>query len=101
MRSFSDRFFMASPRGTVKLSKVERSYSVKTRVGLVIAAIMLLQVILVVPASEAQDTSQTALRVNGAAMAANDVELWTKSFIELDPDVNVVGGGGITSYGEG
>ncbi len=78
---------MASPRGTGKLSKVERSYSVKTRVGLVIAAIMLLQVILVVPDSEAQDTSQTALRVNGAAMAANDVELWTKSYIELDPDV--------------
>jgi phosphate transport system substrate-binding protein len=72
---------------------------VKTPVGLTVAAIMLFQVILAVPNSESQDKIQAALRVNGAAMAANDVELWTKSFMDLNPDVKVVVTG--TSAGKG
>jgi phosphate transport system substrate-binding protein len=90
---------MASARRTGKLSKAERSWSVKTSVGLAFAVIMLFQVLLVVPDSEPQDKTQAAIKVNGAAMAANDVELWTKSFMDSNPDVKVVVSG--TSAGKG
>jgi phosphate transport system substrate-binding protein len=72
---------------------------VKTSVGLAFAVIMLFQALLVVPESKPQDNLQPALRVNGAAMAANDVELWTKSYMELNPDMKVVVTG--TSAGKG
>ncbi len=62
----------------------------KRSIGLAFVAIMLFQAILVVPGSESQETSQGALKVNGAAMASNDVEVWTKAFMESNPDMKVV-----------
>jgi phosphate transport system substrate-binding protein len=43
-----------------------------------------------VPASHAQDTPIKALRVNGAAMASDQVQIWAEEFMQANPDTRVV-----------
>jgi phosphate transport system substrate-binding protein len=43
-----------------------------------------------VPASYAQDANKRALRVNGAAMASDQVQIWAEGFMQLNPDIRVV-----------
>ena len=43
-----------------------------------------------VPASHAQDTTKKALRVNGAAMASDQVQIWAEEFMQANPDIRIV-----------
>ena len=43
-----------------------------------------------VPASFAQDTTKKALRVNGAAMASDQVLMWAEEFMQANPDIRIV-----------
>ena len=43
-----------------------------------------------VPASHAQDTTNKALRVNGAVMASDEVQMWAEEFMQANPDVRIV-----------
>ena len=40
--------------------------------------------------SDAQDTSKTALRISGAAMASDQVQLWAQEFTKANPGVSIV-----------
>ncbi len=51
------------------------------------------------PFLSAQDTSKKALRVNGAGMAAAQVQKWAQSFMQANPDTNILVVG--SSAGEG
>ena len=44
----------------------------------------------VMSTSFAQDTSRVAVRVNGAAISSDQVELWAKSFMEANPASRIV-----------
>jgi phosphate transport system substrate-binding protein len=43
-----------------------------------------------VPASHAQDTTNKALRVNGAVMGSHEVQMWAEAFMQANPDVRIV-----------
>jgi phosphate transport system substrate-binding protein len=52
-------------------------------IGFVLAA-------MAAPASHAQDTTAKALRVNGAAMASDQVQIWAEEFMQTNPDIRIV-----------
>ena len=60
--------------------------------GLAVAAV-------IGPASYAQDPNQRALRVNGATMASDEVQIWAIKFMQLNPDIRVVVAGSSVSKG--
>jgi phosphate transport system substrate-binding protein len=43
-----------------------------------------------VPRSHAQDTTIKALRVNGAVMGSDEVQMWAEAFMQVNPDIRVV-----------
>lgn len=42
------------------------------------------------PASHAQDTTNKALRVNGAVMGSDEVQIWAEAFMQANPDIRVI-----------
>ncbi|MGO9566418.1 MAG: substrate-binding domain-containing protein [Desulfomonilaceae bacterium] len=43
-----------------------------------------------VPAPYAQDANKRALRVNGAAMSSDQVQIWAEAFMQLNQDIRVI-----------
>jgi len=64
--------------------------TIKRKVLVVCCMILALALAGLPPLSEAQETAKTALRVTGAAMYSDQVQLWANEFTKADPTVSIV-----------